>query len=128
MKIGIVGAGQMGAGLGRQWARHGHHVMFSHSRTPGRIEGLVEEIGSRAQAGTSREAVLYGDMVLLAVPWDNVTDALLAAGPFEGKTILTCVNPVSASGLGVALTNSAAEEIAKLAPGAIVIAAFNTIF
>ena len=118
----------MGAALGRQWAKSGHLVMFSYSRRPERLQDLVTEIGSRARSGTPEEAVGFADVLLLSVPWASVGDALLAAGSIEGKILLSCVNPCGPGGLEVGLTSSAAEEIAKLAPGAIVIEAFNTIF
>jgi predicted dinucleotide-binding enzyme len=128
MNIGIIGSGKMGAGLGRLWAKSGHHVLFSYSRRFARLESLVEDIGSRAQAGTAEQAVRHGDVILLAVTWDNIGDALVAAGPLDGKTLLTCVNPIGPLGIAVGLPTSAAEEIAKLAPGANVIETFNTIF
>jgi 8-hydroxy-5-deazaflavin:NADPH oxidoreductase len=128
MKIGIIGAGRMGAGLGRLWAKRGHHLIFSYSRTYLHLEALVEEIGSCAQAGSPEEAVLDADVVLLAVPWSNIGAALAAAGSLEGKTLLTCVNPIGPHGVAVELTSSAAEEIARLAPGAHVVEGFNTIF
>jgi steroid delta-isomerase-like uncharacterized protein len=61
-------------------------------------------------------------------PGTPVGDALVAAGPLDGKIVLSCVNPFGTLGLQVGLTSSAAEEISKLAPGALVIEAFNTIF
>jgi predicted ester cyclase len=64
----------------------------------------------------------------LAVPWASVRDALAAAGPMDGKIVVSCVNPAGPMGLDAGLTSSAAEEIAQLAPGAVVIEAFNTIF
>ncbi len=115
MRIGIIGSGKMGAGLGRLWAKHGHYVMFSYSRRPEKLQELVQEIGSHAWSGTPLEAVRFGDVLLLA-------------GPLDGKIVLSCVNPVGPLGLEVGLTSSAAEEISKLAPGVIVIEAFNTIF
>jgi predicted dinucleotide-binding enzyme len=66
--------------------------------------------------------------VLLAVPWATVGDALVAAGSLQGRILITCVNPLGLNGLEVGYRSSAAEEILKLAPGAIVIEAFNTIF
>jgi steroid delta-isomerase-like uncharacterized protein len=128
MKVGIIGSGKMGAALGRLWAMQGHYVMFSYTRQPERLANLVVELGSRARAGTPKEAARFGDVLLLAVPWPSIKDALTAAGPVDGKIVLTCVNPFGTLGLQVGLTSSAAEEIAKLAPGAIVIEAFNTIF
>jgi 8-hydroxy-5-deazaflavin:NADPH oxidoreductase len=128
MRIGIIGSGKMGSGLGRLWAKHGHDVMFTYSRRPERLRNLVQEIESHARSGTPQEAVRFADVLLLAVPWAAIGDALVAAGPLQGKTVISCVNPFGTRGLEVGLTSSAAEEISKLAPGAIVIEAFNTIF
>jgi predicted dinucleotide-binding enzyme/predicted ester cyclase len=128
MNIGVIGAGKMGTGLGRLWAKHGHHVMFSYSRRPEKLEHLVLEIGSHARSGTPQEAVRFADVLLLAVPWEKTKDALSAAGEMSGKTLISCVNPFGPRGLEVGLTTSAAEEISRLAPDARVVEAFNTIF
>jgi len=128
MKIGIIGSGKMGGSLGRLWARRGHHVMFSYSRRPEKLQDLVKELGSHARSGTPQEASGFGDIVFLAVPWAAIGDALVAAGSLEGKILITCVNPFGPNGLEVGFRSSAAEEISKLAPGAIVVEAFNTIF
>jgi hypothetical protein len=102
--------------------------MFSYSRRPEKLQDLVEEIGSHARSGTPQQASGFGDIVFLAVPWAAIGDALVAAGSLQGKTLITCVNPFGLNGLEVGFRSSAAEEISKLAPGAIVIEAFNTIF
>jgi len=128
MEIGIIGSGKMGAGLGRLWAKHGHYIMFSYSRRPEKLQDLVRGIGSHARSGSTEDAVRYGDVVLLAVPWAAVGDALSNAGPLDGKILISCVNPFGARGLEVGLTSSAAEEISKLTPDAAVVEAFNTVF
>ena len=128
MDIGIIGSGKMGAGLGRLWARHGHHVMFSYSRRQEKLDALVLEIGSHARSGTPRDAVGFADVLFLAVPWGEVNDALSAAGAMNGKTLISCVNPVGSRGLEIGFDTSAAEEISRLVPAAAVVEAFNTIF
>ena len=128
MNIGIIGSGKMGTGLGRLWAKHGHHVMFSYSRRPERLESLVVEIGSHARSGTPQDAVRFADVLLFAVPWEKVKDALTDAGAFNGKTLITCVNPFGPRGAEAGFMTSAAEEIARLAPDSSVVEAFNTIF
>ena len=128
MEIGIIGSGKMGAGLGRLWAKHGHYVMFSYSRRPEKLQDLVREIGSHARSGSTEDAVRYGNVVLLAVPWAAIGDALSDAGPLNRKILISCVNPFGARGLEVGLTTSAAEEISKLTPDAAVVEAFNTVF
>jgi predicted dinucleotide-binding enzyme len=64
-------------------------------------------------------------VILLAVPWGAVTEALNAAGPLTGRILFSCVNCLKPdlSGLAVGTTTSAAEEIAMLAPGAKVVEA-----
>src|SRR6267378_57558 len=128
MEIGIIGSGKMGAGLGRLWAKHGHHVMFNYPRRPEKLGAVAQEIGSHAQWGTPRDVVRFADVVLLAVPWSGIGDALSDAGSLDGRTLISCVNPFGPGGLEVGLTSSAAEEISKLVPGAAVVEAFNTIF
>ena len=128
MKIGIIGSGKMGGGLGRHWAREGHQVMFSYSRRPERLQDLVKEIGFQTRASTPHDAAGFGDVVFLAVPWASIGDALVAAGSLEGKVLITCVNPLGPRGLEIGFGSSAAEEIQKLVPGSIVVEAFNTIF
>jgi predicted dinucleotide-binding enzyme len=129
MNIGIIGSGNMGSGLGRIWARRGHNIIFSFSRDPEKLAALAGSVPN-AKSGTPKEAVKRSEAVLLSVRWENVKDALKAAGPLKGKIIIDCTNPLKPdrSGLAVGHATSAAEEIAKLAPGAKVVKAFNTIF
>jgi 8-hydroxy-5-deazaflavin:NADPH oxidoreductase len=125
MNIGIIGAGNMGSGLGRLWAEQGHALMFSYSRDASKLEKIAQSIGSNASVGTPTEAVQFSDVVILAVPYGAVEDALKAAGDLEGKILFSIVNALlpDMSGMAVGTTTSAAEEIAKLTPGARVVEA-----
>lgn len=129
MNIGIIGSGNMGSGLGRIWAIKGHSVIFSYSRSSEKLTTLASAIPN-AKAGTPAEAVAQSDVVLLAVRWSNVPDALKQAGDLKGKVVIDCTNPLNPdmSGLALGHTSSAAEEIEKMAPGASVVKAFNTAF
>lgn len=123
MKIGIIGGGNMASGLGKFWAKNGHELMFSFSRSEQKLKELARSTSDTAQTGTPAEAVQFADVVLLAVPWTAVPDALQAAGSLSGKILFSCVNALKAdmSGMAIGTTTSAAEEIAKLAPGARVV-------
>jgi 8-hydroxy-5-deazaflavin:NADPH oxidoreductase len=123
MKIGIIGGGNMGNGLGKFWAKNGHQLMFSFSRNEQKLRDLAASVSDTAQVGTPAEAVQFADVVLLAVPWAAVPEALQAVGSLEGKILFSCVNALKPdmSGMAVGTTTSAAEEIAKLAPGARVV-------
>ena len=130
MKIGIIGAGNIGSGLGKLFAKNGHEVMFSFSRDPHKLEQVVIQAGPNARSGTAAQAARFGDVVVLAVGWGAVKESLQAAGSLDGKPLVSCVNPLTPdfSGLVVGTTTSGAEEIAKLVPGAHVVEAFLNVF
>ena len=130
MKIGIIGAGNMGDSLGQLFAKKGHEVLFSFSRDPERLKTSAESAGPNARTGTPAEAAQFGDVILLAVPWNAVDAALAAAGLLDGKIVISCVNPLTPDymGLVVGTTTSGAEEIAKKIPGAQVVESFLNIF
>ena len=73
MRIGILGSGLMGSKLGVIFARIGHEVVFSYSRSPEKLEQLARNARAKARAGTPREATHRADMLLLAVHWSNST-------------------------------------------------------
>lgn len=121
MRIGIVGAGRVGATLARIWAAAGHDVMLSFSRDEEKLARLADEIGGTW--GSPADAVDGADAVLFAPPWAAVDAALDAMGKLDGVVLLDATNHV-----GVTLETSGAEVIAEKAPGARVVKAFNTVF
>jgi predicted dinucleotide-binding enzyme len=125
MNIGIIGSGNMGAGMGKGWSAKGHQVLFSFSKDQGKLRAVADAVGPTARVGTPEQAAAFGDVILLAVPWAAVADALQAAGALAGKVLFSCVNCLKPdfSGLEIGTTTSAAEEIARLAPGARVVEA-----
>ena len=129
MRIGILGSGLMGAKLGTIFARAGHDVVFSYSRSRKKLERLAREARGSARAGTPREAVEDADALLLAVNWSQLDDVLEQAGDLSGKVIVTCSLPMSAdnSAVVIADASSGAEELARRVPGARVVAAWNTV-
>ena len=128
MNIGIIGSGNMGSGLGSLWAKKGHNIIFSYSRNIDKLNALAES-NPGARTGTPAEAVKNSEVILLAVRWESVHDAIKAAGTMDGKVLIDCTNPVSAdmSTLSIGQTTSGAEEIAKMVTGAKVVKAFNTL-
>lgn len=131
MRIGIIGSGNIGVTLGRLWAGAGHEVMVSFTREPQRLEERAASLGPSGRAGTPREAVEFGDVVVLSVPWPVVPDALAAAGDLAGRLLVDTCNPFAAPGGPTALPAgavSAAQEVARSAPGARVVKAFNTLY
>src|SRR5690606_37689546 len=89
-RIGLIGSGAMGGGLGVAWARAGHEILFS-SRNPDELADLVASAGSRARAGYPQDAASFGDVVLIAVPYG----ALPQVGRdythlMQGKVVIDC--------------------------------------
>jgi 8-hydroxy-5-deazaflavin:NADPH oxidoreductase len=68
LSISTIGAGREGGALGALFVKAGHHVMFS-SRHPDTLKGLVDELGPLARAGTVAQAVEFGDVVMVVVPY-----------------------------------------------------------
>ncbi|MBV9223473.1 MAG: NAD(P)-binding domain-containing protein [Acidobacteriaceae bacterium] len=124
MKIGIIGAGNVGTGLAKHLVAAGHQIMLSYSRDAAKLEAVAKNFG--AQHGTVAEAVAFGDAVALATPYTANEDALKQAGsPAEKKVLWDCTNPLKPdfSGLLIGTTTSAGEQTAALAPWAKVVKA-----
>ena len=68
LSISTIGAGREGGALGALFAKAGHRVMFS-SRHPDTLKGLVDELCPLARVGTVAEAVKFGDVVMVVVPY-----------------------------------------------------------
>ena len=124
MKIGIIGSGGMGSGLGKFWTATGHHVLFSDAHDASHLPALVQEAGPNASSGSPAEAVGFGEVVLLTVRWLDASAALdEVADGLTGKTLISCINPFKAdfSQMEVGGSTSGAEEIARMAPTAHVV-------
>jgi predicted dinucleotide-binding enzyme len=67
-KIGVIGSGKIGGTVGTLWVKAGHQVFFS-SRHPEELKDLISGLGSSARAGAPEEAIAFGDVILLAVPY-----------------------------------------------------------
>ena len=80
MKIGIIGAGQIGGTLTRRLAQLGHEVFVANSRGPSSLAALANETG--AKAVTVREAARAGQVVIVTIPEGKIRD--LPKGLFEG--------------------------------------------
>ena len=78
MKIGIIGAGQIGGTLTRRLTRLGHEVFVANSRGPETLANLAAETG--ATAISVREAVRGVDLVVVTIPQNKVPS--LPAGLF----------------------------------------------
>jgi NADPH-dependent F420 reductase len=130
----IGGTGPQGKGLAYRFAKHGHPVVVG-SRSAERAEAAAAEIrervpGAEVSGAANADAVGSAEVVLLAVPYDGHDELVDALAPvLEGKTVISCVNPLGFDkqgpyGLELA-GGSAAESAARIAPGATVVGAFH---
>jgi predicted dinucleotide-binding enzyme len=119
MRIGIIGAGSLGSALGERLGEARHEIMFGGGDS---AREVADRLG--AGVGSNAEAAGFSDVVVLAVPFAAINAALDEAAP-QGRVLWSCVNALKPdlSGLVVGFETSAAEEVARRAPGARVVAA-----
>ena len=125
MHIAIIGMGNIGSALGQRFAES-YPVIFcvrdpQDPKKSAKDEEMKASIGPMAAASKA-------DVVVLAVPWPAVPEALAAAGDLTGKILLDCTNPVTKelTELTLGFDKSAGEIVANLAPLAKVVKIFNT--
>jgi 8-hydroxy-5-deazaflavin:NADPH oxidoreductase len=132
----IGGTGPQGKGLAYRWAKAGHRVVIG-SRAAEKAEAVALEISERitAEGGTpsvsgaaNADAAQACAVVAIVVPWDG-HDELVKTLPLDGKTVISCVNPLGFDKQGphglTVEAGSAAESTAALHPGAAVVGAFH---
>lgn len=72
MKIGIIGAGNIGGALTRRLTALGHEVHVANSRNPETLSALAKETG--AKAVWAKEAARSGDVVIVTIPEAQIPD------------------------------------------------------
>lgn len=126
MKIGIIGAGNIGVAIGKRLAANGHSVAISFARSPDKLAAAAEEIGHGTTAVTEQQATVHGEVVIIATPWAVTLDVVdRLADALAGKVVWDTTNPLNSdmSGLVLGTTTCAGEEIANAAPKAKVVKA-----
>ncbi len=128
MRIAVIGTGRVGSALGTGWSRAGHEVIFG-SRDP-RSEAVAEllaKVQGRAQVMSVLDAATRADVVVLAIPWEAVSQTLpTIAASISGKVLVDCTNPIKVWPALEHSAGSGGEQVARQAPGARVVKAFNT--
>jgi predicted dinucleotide-binding enzyme len=95
LKIGVIGSGNIGGTIGGLWVKAGHSVLFS-SRHPEELKPLTDSLGPLAKAGTVGDALDFGDVILVAVPYKAIPELAKDYGPkFAGKIVIDPANAVA---------------------------------
>ncbi|MDY6930257.1 MAG: NAD(P)-binding domain-containing protein [Pseudomonadota bacterium] len=127
MKIGIIGAGHIGQALAKLAVAHEHSVMISNSRGPETLKALAAEI--ECSVGTSADAVAFGELVILTVPFKRVFE--IKSTLMEGKIVVDTNNYYPERDGEIAelddLRTTTSAMVARHFPGARVVKAFNAI-
>jgi 8-hydroxy-5-deazaflavin:NADPH oxidoreductase len=133
LRIGMVGSGREGGALGTAFVKAGHQVMFS-SRHPEELKSLVDGLGPLAKAGTVEQAIAFGDVVAIVVPYTAMEQIGKDYGTALAKKalVLDVSNPIARRDgddllKWVEQQGGAGLATAKLLPGAHIVRAFNAI-
>ncbi len=130
MEIGTIGAGAFAQAFAKQALKAGHKIKLSNSRGRDSLREIVNQLGPGATAASKEEAAAC-EMVLLAVPWDNVPETLASLPEWNNQVLIDGVNTLHGKAGEFTLADvgnlSASQFIAALAPGARVVKALNTI-
>ncbi len=131
MKVGILGAGRLAKSLAVALTKAGYSVMIG-ARDLQKAQSLAGTMERFAQAGTLANTIHYAPILILAIPYKAVPEVLTHADDYHGKILIDCTNPLvwrdGLAELALKGETSAAEQIAKMAPQAKVVKAFNTAF
>ena len=136
MNVTIIGAGNMGRGIGYRMVAGGHCVTVV-DQNPEAAENLASELRKVARSGakvdvSTLETVQPGDVVILAVWYGVNKEVVQKLGTrLNGKVVVDIANPLNSTfdGLATPSDSSSAEELAKVVPAGVkVVKAFNTTF
>ncbi len=127
-RVAIIGAGNVGGGLGIRLSQSGLAVKFGVK--PGSdVKALLAQCKD-ASATAPEEAAAWGELVFLALPANVAVDLSRSlAASLRGKVVVDCNNPLTWQEGPVwapPAEGSLAQAIAKAAPGARVVKGFNT--
>jgi len=124
----IIGAGAIGTALAQQFSRKNIMVRIANTRGPESLSELSATLGSNVEATSTQEA-LKADVVILAVPFDRVPDAVRQAAAWDSRIVVDATNAIKfpeflPRDLGGRLST---EIVAEAVPGARVVKGFNTL-
>jgi 8-hydroxy-5-deazaflavin:NADPH oxidoreductase len=128
VQIGIIGAGTVAIAFARYLISSGHRVLISSSRSPSQLDEVVKTLGEGVTAVAPQVAAAE-PVVLLAVPWEKVEQALSDLPAWNGRILIDATNQFLSDGTVQDLHGDVSSElVAAFAPGARVVKALNNFF
>ncbi len=126
MSIGIIGSGHIGSAFARALAKNAIPAVIANSRGPASLADIETELAPFVTAAT-REQAASADLVLVAVPWSKLPEALAGLPAWNGRIVIDANNPIELPAFRKAELRGrlSSEVFADLVPGARVVKAFN---
>jgi 8-hydroxy-5-deazaflavin:NADPH oxidoreductase len=124
MRIAVIGAGRIGGNIARRLAGAGHEVTIAFGRDQDALRARAGELG--ASVAPPAEAVAGSEVVVLAVPWAAIPEALTQVGVLDGKVVVDTTNQFGGGPKPKAGQTAAAFNAARM-PGARYTKSFNTL-
>jgi len=90
MKIGIIGAGNIGANAAKLFIKAGHEIAIANSRGAETLADLVAELGENAHGVSIEEAAKFGEIVFISIPFGKYKQ--LPANAFDGVIVVDSNN------------------------------------
>lgn len=128
--IGVIGSGHIGGTIGGLWIKSGHKVFFS-SRHPDELKDMVGGLGDLAQGGTVEQAIAFGEVIFIAVPYKALPEIGQDNGAaLKGKIVVDACNATQAR--DGAITDEVVRDgigatSQKYLPGTRLVRAFNSL-
>ena len=130
MRIGIIGAATVGWTLATKFAAADHDVLIANRSGPETLADRAAQSGLSITPVTLVEAQAC-DLVFLAPPWRSLRGVLTPELQWDGKTLVDTTNIFLSYAPDFEIDDlegdSGSEIVARLAPGARVVKAFNTL-
>ncbi|HEV2566626.1 MAG TPA: NADPH-dependent F420 reductase [Microvirga sp.] len=128
MTYAIIGSGAIGTALARQFARKSIPVHVANTRGAASLSDLAGELGESIRPSELSEA-LSADIVILAVPFTAVPEAVAGVGDWGGRIVVDATNAIKFPDFAPADLGGrpSTQIVAEAVPGARVVKGFNTL-
>jgi predicted dinucleotide-binding enzyme len=121
MRIAIIGAGNVGGGLGAALAAVGHSIVFG-VRDPTSPKCVTALAGAPGSTATAFGAAVEGaDVIIVTIRSEAIADTIPQLPPLDGRVVIDAMNRFTGDP-----GRSTTQDLAELLPGARLAKAFNT--